>query len=160
MKKGFTLIEILVVISIIGILTTLIMANLNTARERARDAQRKSDLKSIQTALGLYYNDYEMYPANDSDGRINGCEGETGAGPCDWDGEWSRGETVYMNTLPADPVSTNKYVYSQTDSDHYTLTACLENKSDPKCDKIDGDIVGCSVSGSEIDDGCQYTVKP
>ena len=50
-QKAFTLVELLVVISLIGILATLVLANLNSARERARDAERKSDLRNIQTAL-------------------------------------------------------------------------------------------------------------
>ena len=65
-NKGFTLVELLVVISLIGILSTLVIANLNSARERARDAQRKSDLRNIQTALRLYYNDNAGYPASSS----------------------------------------------------------------------------------------------
>ena len=53
-QKGFTLLELLVVISIIGILAALLLANLNSVRERARDATRQSDIKQYQTALGEY----------------------------------------------------------------------------------------------------------
>lgn len=118
-RLGFTLIELLVVISIIGILATLVAANLNSARSRARDAERKSDLKNIQTALRLYYNDNGSYPA---------------ASVLPWGSEWtsSDGKTVYMQTLPQDPLSsqTYEYVLNATDSDSYTLSACLENTSD------------------------------
>lgn len=62
-KKGFTLIELLVVIAIIGILSAIGLVSLNGARERARDAQRKSDLAQIRTALALYYDDNNAYPA-------------------------------------------------------------------------------------------------
>jgi general secretion pathway protein G len=57
MKKGFTLIELLVVIAIIGMLSALLVPNFMGARERARDAQRKSDLKQIQKALEMYRQD-------------------------------------------------------------------------------------------------------
>jgi len=62
-KSGFTLIELLVVIAIIGLLSTLSILALNTARARARDAKRISDVKQIQTALEMFYNDTSNYPA-------------------------------------------------------------------------------------------------
>lgn len=63
MRRGFTLIELLVVISIIGILAALLIANMVGVRERARDAATKNNLKQLQSALRLYYNDYQTYPA-------------------------------------------------------------------------------------------------
>ena len=53
-KKAFTLIELLVVISIIGILSTLSVVSLRSARGKARDAVKKSDLNAISTAIELY----------------------------------------------------------------------------------------------------------
>jgi general secretion pathway protein G len=134
-QKGFTLIEMLVVISIIGLLATLVAANLNSARSRARDAERKSDMKNIQTALRIYYNDNGRYPANDGSNQMRACE--PGTNSCVWGEEWNVGTTVYMQTLPKDPLSpTQDYRYimgsatDATDTDSYTLQACLENKSD------------------------------
>ena len=133
-KKGFTLIELLVVVSLIGILATLVIANMNSARERARDATRKSDLRNIQTALRLYYNDNGGYPATAAMGV--------------WGDPW----TPYMNILPADPLSSQSYSYtSVAGSDDYTLYACLENASDDKCVDV---VVGVCTSL------CKYEVKP
>ncbi len=61
-QKGFTLIELLVVIAIIGLLSTLAVVSLNNARQKSRDARRVSDIKQVQTALELYFNDKDGYP--------------------------------------------------------------------------------------------------
>ena len=61
-NKGFTLIELLVVIAIIGILSSVVLASLNTARLKARDTRRVSDIKSIQLALEFYYDSLGAYP--------------------------------------------------------------------------------------------------
>jgi general secretion pathway protein G len=133
--KGFTLIELLVVISLIGVLATLVIANMNSARERARDASRKSDLRNIQTALRLYYNDNNSYPTAES---------------LPWGSEWSGSGVVYMNVLPKDPLSpAQEYSYTYVDSDNYVLKACLENQSDDK-----------AVEDNTCTSGYKYEVKP
>ncbi|HPT66313.1 MAG TPA: type II secretion system protein [Candidatus Woesebacteria bacterium] len=64
---GFSLIELLVVISIIGVLTAVLTANFMGMRERARDAQKIQDLNSMKSALRIYYNDHQSYPATQAD---------------------------------------------------------------------------------------------
>ena len=54
-NQGFTLIELLVVIAIIGVLASVVLASLNTARKKSRDARRIADIKQIQLALELYF---------------------------------------------------------------------------------------------------------
>ncbi len=61
-KKAFTLIELLIVIAIIGLLSTLSIVALNSARARARDARRVADVKQSRTALEMYYNENNTYP--------------------------------------------------------------------------------------------------
>lgn len=61
---GFTLIELLVVIAIIGVLASIVLASLNSARQKSRDARRIADIKQVQLALELYYDAQSppMYP--------------------------------------------------------------------------------------------------
>jgi prepilin-type N-terminal cleavage/methylation domain-containing protein len=61
-KRGFTLIELLVVIAIIGILASIVLASLDSARKKGRDARRIADIKQIQLALELYYDANSVYP--------------------------------------------------------------------------------------------------
>lgn len=61
-RRGFTLIELLVVIAIIGILSSVVLASLNSARKKGRDARRISDIKQLQLALELYYDANGQYP--------------------------------------------------------------------------------------------------
>ena len=61
-RKGFTLIELLVVIAIIGILSSVVLVSLASARMKARDARRISDLRQIKIALELYMDANGFYP--------------------------------------------------------------------------------------------------
>lgn len=62
-NRGFTLIELLVVIAIIGILSSVVLASLNTARQKSRDAKRISDVKQLQLALEFYFDANNGYPS-------------------------------------------------------------------------------------------------
>jgi general secretion pathway protein G len=120
-KKGFTLIELLVVIAIIGLLSTLAVVALGSAREKARDSKRLSDLKQVQTALELYYTDNNGYPTSTAATLgagnyvcLNG-SGFSTAG-CD---------NPYMGLVPTDPGS-GAYTYTASTSASYSITAELE----------------------------------
>ena len=66
-KRGFTLVELLVVISIIGILSTFAMVSLNIARVKSRDALRMADMGQLKTALILYFEENTRYPVCDEE---------------------------------------------------------------------------------------------
>jgi len=117
-KKGFTLVELLIVIAIIGVLSALLMANFIGVRQRARDAQRKADLRQIQSALELFRSDTGNYPGSlEFGGQLTNTDQPDN-------------NTVYMQKVPLDPIN-NGYPYTYTsDGSSYYLAACLENASD------------------------------
>ncbi len=75
-KEGFTLIELLVVVAIIGMLASLILASLNSARTKARDSRRLSDLKEIANLITV--NETSPEGAIGCSGNVNNCSSVTG----------------------------------------------------------------------------------
>lgn len=112
-KKGFTLVELLVVISIIGILSSLATVSVNIARVRARDAKRKADISQVRLALYLYYDDNLEYPNTGS--LLPEHIGEFGV--INWQTillpalSGQAGGKVYMLRPPADPLNYEPYFY-------------------------------------------------
>jgi len=110
-NKGFTLIELLVVVAIVGLLSSIVFASLNTARLKARDAQRYSNLAEIRNALFLYANDHNgNFPTD-----YGGSDDNNG----DWPTAFKNDLAPYMSTIPKDPLngktdccgSVNYYAY-------------------------------------------------
>jgi type II secretion system protein G len=139
-NKGFTLVELLVVIAIIGVLASIVLASLNIARSKARDAKRKLDLKQTQNALTMYYVSNRAFPV--------------GTSFSSWASDWSIPSwppTInlynglvgggYMNALPVDPINreggignflgdnapTDQAYYYTSDGSTYVLGTNLEN---------------------------------
>jgi prepilin-type N-terminal cleavage/methylation domain-containing protein len=94
-ERGFTLLELLVVISIIGILAGLLFVSFTTVQRRTRDAQRKSDLRQYQTSLEAYGNLHDGYYV--------------------WDGNVNASTTLCsqlaLSTCPDDPKAANGFHY-------------------------------------------------
>ena len=113
-KNGFTLVELLIVVMLIAILAGLLVTVINPQgiQQKARDSQRKADLKKIQAALELYFADNRAYPAHSG-----GVVATTLALSPD-----------YMNKTPADPKGgAFTYTYkSDASGGRYILYAKLE----------------------------------
>lgn len=71
-RKGFTLIELLIVIAIIGLLSTIAVTALNTARQKARDTVRLSDMQTLIKAIELYRSNTNTFPPNTGEGACGG----------------------------------------------------------------------------------------
>jgi general secretion pathway protein G len=127
-RKGFTLIELLVVIGIIGLLSTLAVVALGSARQKARDSKRLSDMKQIQTALELYFTDNNAYPASDSDGFVLGIDATCLNGNGLESGSGCTGtSSIYMALIPKDPqYPTLTYIYTSSGTTNYLIAAELE----------------------------------
>ncbi len=124
-KLGFTLMEILVVIAMIGILATIIMGTYLSSLKRGRDNRRKQDLDQVSRALELYYAQNSVYPT-----IAEVVWGEPLYNPND-------NSQFYMKQLPFDPGDSTgtlyQYYYASSDSDDYQsyqLYSCLENTQD------------------------------
>lgn len=105
-KSGFTLVELLVTISIIAIVTSIGVANLLTAQKQARDTARKEIINHVQSAFEQYYAEYNQYPVGDY------------------------GVAFESGTVPLDPKESAPYVINwQVSADAYCVCATLESGS-------------------------------
>ena len=144
-NEGFTLVELLVVIAIIGILASVVLVSLNSARGKARDARRISDLHQISLAMENYYDANQAYPAQDS-GNVVPAVLTT--------------PVAYLTTIPKDPPTGAIYTYNSAGcspaNQKYILKATLENYQAALASDIDGTncTVVCDATGASERDYC------
>jgi type II secretion system protein G len=159
-QKGFTLIELLVVIAIIGILSSVVLASMNSARKKSRDARRMQDIKSFRVALELYF-----------DGTATGSYPTSGAAAS---GSVTMSNTIisttYMASIPVDPVGTYAYKYAAQGASptSYCMGAVLEQatgNSATAAGSSCGDATVASSDAKAVYDaltyaGNRYMLKP
>lgn len=132
MRKGFTLMEMLVVIAVIAILAGIFFVGAPAVMKKTRDSRRIADLKSAQSAVELYYAKCRYYPNNASANDAScGSDGIVGIG-------WARLQEILVgggfgiSKLPRDPIASKTYYYEpKPDStggsaQGYVLGALLE----------------------------------
>lgn len=121
-KKGFTLVELLIVIAIISLLVAVVAASWSSLKAKSRDTKRVADIKAIQDALGLYNTTVQRFPVSTDVLVLTGSDAVSL-------------ELISSNSIPAmprDPLNSAPYQYSyQTDADGstYAVTYYLETNS-------------------------------
>ena len=154
-KRAYTLIELLIVISIIGILTTIVFVSIGNVRQRARDAQRSNDLEAINSAIGMYFQANGHYPSlpagcgtqtTFSDGQSGWIDATSSSSKnaaawvtaaCENDNYISNIAPAYIDKLPTDPspVLTGGTSGVRPSENHrgyiYSHYVCAGNSSDP-----------------------------
>jgi general secretion pathway protein G len=112
-EEGFTLIELMVVILIIGLLATIVVQNLRAATDKAKRIKAEADISALKTALDRYYLDNGSYPSSDQGLPALVSAPSNGKIPADYP------PGGYIEKIPNDPWG-NAYVY-QSDGDNYVL---------------------------------------
>lgn len=110
---GFTIMELIVVTAIIALLGSVVLAQLRTARERSRDAEREAEIKSLQTALALYSINTRLYPSY-TDVIVDGTD--------QLSQDLRTGNAIQGTAR--DPIHSGnyRYIYNPTDGGTYTYT--------------------------------------
>ncbi|MBI3954531.1 type II secretion system protein GspG [Candidatus Collierbacteria bacterium] len=119
MEKGFSFVELLVVITIIAVMMGIGAVSYQTTGRNSRDTRRKSDIEVIKSALEIYRAEVGQYPTLNTD--INNKITSTSI---------TDGVNTYLDPIPADPDEDTDYFYTydRTSASSYTLCAsALEN---------------------------------
>lgn len=130
-QSGFTLVELLVVIAVIGILSSIGLVSLNGAREKARDVERKHNLALFRTALLGYYDNYNFeYPTTTTGAPIGSID-DAGEEGNIFSTDLGDNLVVpeYLSSLPTTPSSDTQFQYwydANQDGSEYVLYFQLE----------------------------------
>lgn len=142
-RRGFTLIELLIVISLITMLAIMATFSYGKSQSLARDARRKDDLKKIQTALELYRQDNDAYPATSGFWYTSdpGNNGYWGVIVYPADGKYVPGLEPYLGDLPQDPTGGKSTIPTCITSNAYRAYLYNSNGADYKL------LAWCSIEG-------------
>ncbi len=134
-QAGFTLVEILIVVSIIGMLASIVLVGLGSFRSRGRDARRAADLRETQNALELYYSKESAYPD-----------------VSDWQAleDALKDAEIGVTSISDDPLGGDTHYFYGSNGQNYVLGATIE---DPNNQVLKDDVDGSGDETFGVDCG-------
>jgi general secretion pathway protein G len=124
MRRGFTLLELLLVMAILSIIMTIASVSFGTIRNRSEDSRRKTDVEEIRSALEQYKSINNKYPTPNITITMGLPFGQG----------FTDTNHTYMSKMPQDPDFPAKtYYYESTDGSDYVLRSQLNNPEPTPC---------------------------
>lgn len=143
MKKGFTIVEMIAVLAILAVLSSVGISSFAAAQRKGRDARRKSDVELIRAAIEQYRSNNNVYPASLG---TSICD----ASPCN-------STNTYLQTVPLDPLPPGSYWYLRNSPNDYYLCTALTTPPSPvsSCGAV-----ACDCSSAAGTQPCNYCLGP
>jgi prepilin-type N-terminal cleavage/methylation domain-containing protein len=137
--RGFTLIEVLIVVAIIGILVLALTLSMRAQREKAEDARAKADLERLRIAFEDYYSDYNCYPPSEWFDSADDCNADY--------------LQPYLSTIPCDRRTGEPYVIERDSADScnwYKLYTTLDYPQENLCSETGSSLGNYGVGSTNV----------
>jgi len=132
-NRGFTLIEILITVAIIGVLAAIVVVSFNKAQAKSRDSRRVADVESVKAAMNMFYDENKRYVNCNDFGAYRLCTDSYPSG-------YSELVPAYFDQYPKDPLDSTDYIIAEEGSNtspanpqQYGVFVAFENTEQYGC---------------------------